>query len=307
MARVITGRETPPVGGHRAGVGGHTPRPDPVGAEIVGTRELRHRHERLHPAGHGVARVRTDVAQQIGVHSHQPSSRTEGTPYLVAVVPAVERRDQILAAVLDPCDRGTETPGHPDRDHILHREAELLAEPSPYVRGHHPEIRLGHTEQVGDDGSYHMGRLDRGCQGDPAGPAVVSSHGPARFQRHGALPTGAEVELDHRLRRPEGFVHPGGSETGIHHHVPRNVVVDGGGSLPHRFGGGDRMVHRVDVHEDLIGNVLRLLGRRGHNHRDRFSHETDLVPGQHRLVNRLVVLPVQHRPGPGGLRPGPPR
>ena len=71
------------------------------------------------------------------------------------------------------------------------------------------------------------------------------------------------------------------------------MVVNGRSSGTYRRGGSGHVWPGLDVHEDLLGGVLGLFGRPGHHHRNWLTDEPDLVAGQHRLVDRAVVVPMQ--------------
>ena len=62
------------------------------------------------------------------------------------------------------------------------------------------------------------------------------------------------------------------------------------------FGGVDHAILRLDVHEDLLGGILRLLGRARHHYRQGLTHEPDLAGSQHRLLDGVEVRPVEQRP-----------
>ena len=60
-----------PIGRHRAGVGGDAAGAHGIGLEVVRARQLGHGHQRLDAAGHGIARIRPDVAPEIGIDREQ--------------------------------------------------------------------------------------------------------------------------------------------------------------------------------------------------------------------------------------------
>ena len=74
------------------------------------------------------------------------------------------------------------------------------------------------------------------------------------------------------------------------------MVVHGRRAGAEGFGGADHPIFRLDVHEDLLGGILRLLGCAGDDYRHGLTHEADLAGGQYRLLDGMEVGPVEQRP-----------
>ena len=200
------------IGRHRAGVGRNAAGAHGIGLEVVRARQLRHGHQRLDAAGHGIARVRPDVAPEIGIDREQTRLGVERATDGVAVIAAVERGREILAAVLDPRDRAAQMSGRPDRHDVFRHERHLLAERAAHVRRHHAQIRLREAEHVGKPGAQHVRHLHRGGERHPTGGRIEGGVRATRFQRQRALAPRADLDLDDlggaRERRGRAGVDP---------------------------------------------------------------------------------------------------
>ena len=141
-----------------------------------------------------------------------------------------------------------------------------------------------------------MRGLDGSGEGGPPRTRVVGGDGASSLQREGVLAPGTQIEVHHHRGAGEDLVHPLGLETGVDDHVVLQVVVNGRSAGADGLGGADHPVLGLDVHEDLLRGILRLLGRARHHHGHGLTHEADLAGSQHRLLDGAEVRAVEQRP-----------
>jgi hypothetical protein len=118
----------------------------------------------------------------------------------------------------------------------------------------------------------------------------------ARFKRRRVLALGADLEPDDLVCLRDGRVEICSLETAFDHDVGRAVVMHArrAGFLRLLRVNDRRQVRNLDRHR--FGDVFGLRGRRRDDGRDRLAGEAHHVGRQDRLLDRLIVELVQHRP-----------
>ena len=243
----------------------------------------------------GIAGIRPDVAPEIGIDREQTRLGVERPAHEVAVIAAVERGREVLAAVLDPRHCAAQMARRPDRHDVFRHERHLLAERAAHVRRHHAQIRLRHAEHVGEPGAQHVRHLHRGGERHPAGGRIEGGVRAARLQRQRALAARADLDLDDLggtgERRGRAGVDPAFDQD-----------VAGGLRMHERRARGER---RVDIDHGILGlevdhhllrQILGLRGRGGDHRRDRLADVADPIRREDGLLDGDVVGPVQQWP-----------
>ena len=284
------------VGSGRGLVGGDGPAPGPVGRDLVDARQLARRHQRLDGGGERERRVGADVAVDVRGQAQDAAVGVERRPHLVALLVAVERGGQVLAAVLDPGDR----PAQPHRGrgdhHFLPADHALEPEPAADVGRDHPDPALGDPERLGDAGPDLVRDLGRHVRDQLVVAVVPFGHAGPALQRQRGHPGAGERAADDDRRGGEDARQRRALEHGqVHHAVAGQLLVDLPGAVRRgRLDAGDGRPRRpVDVQQ--FGGVLGEVGIVGQHHRDRLAGEAHLVAGQHRHRRGHELVPLEHR------------
>ena len=132
---------------------------NPVVGHLVGAGHLAHRHQRLHPPGHRIARPRPHVAGDLGVNRQQPAVGGEPAPDPIDLITAMPRRSEVLRPILDPGDAPPSLHRQPCHHDVFSGQRQLLAESSTDVGRHHVDVGLGDAKKVGDRGPHNVRRL----------------------------------------------------------------------------------------------------------------------------------------------------
>ena len=170
-----------------------------------------------------------------------------------------------------------EAPRRPDEEDVFRDQRHLLAEAAADIGRDDAKLALGHAEAIGDAGAEHVRHLGRAGERDAAGAAVEGGVAAARLERHGVLPARADVDLDHR----RGIGDRLGEALGLDLALDQDVA--GGMGMNERRAGRERGIDidhgvlGIDVDEDLLGDVLRLLAARRDHGRDRLAGEGDMA------------------------------
>src|SRR6516225_12030339 len=112
------------------------------------------------------------------------------------LIAAVKGRNQIFAAVLDPCKAAAELPRQPDQNHIFGRKRHFLAEAAADIRCDYPQIRFGKAENVGNGGASEVRHLRGAGQCRAAGGRIEARVRSARLKRRRVLPMRLRGETD---------------------------------------------------------------------------------------------------------------
>ncbi len=209
-------------------------------------------------------------------------------------VPAVDRADVVLGALLRPLDRASEAPRHGDRDRALAVYLDLRAEATADVRCDHADLRLGDAENELQDETDDVRRLRRRPERDLARGTDLCEHS-TRLDRIRDEPRLVVPARDDDVRRVDRGLHVAcielpdvalvRTEVGVHERcVVRERLLD-------VEDGRERLV--LDLHE--LGRVLRERPGLG----DDDGHPVSLIA---RLVGREWVVRrhldvLGHRPG----------
>ena len=118
----------------------------------------------------------------------------------------------------------------------------------------------------------------------------------ARFKRRRVLAVGADLDADDLVRPRDGRVEIRGLETAFDHDIGRTIVMHARRAGFQRLLRVDnrRQVRNLDRHR--FGDVFGLRGRRRDDGGDRLAGEAHHVGRQDRLLDRLIIELVQHRP-----------
>ncbi len=279
----------PAVGRHDDRVRVERPPLAAVGAGLVGTQQLGRGDD-----GHddAVRRVGAVVVPEAYVQREQAAVVVEADLDLLQLPALVRRRDEVLAAVLDPLDLAVQPPGRPRHQHLLR----------PRVHDLHPETAADH----GRDALDLAGRQPElgGHRCADAGRRL--GRGVDAHRAVGRVPAGVDALALHRHRRAaldvEGEGQPArcGSHRGVD--VADLVEVVGGDVVGdvvvHRAIGSPGVVHPDDRRQDVVGDqhpLRRVLGEvpvAGDHHHHRLPDVVDLVAGERvagaRSVQRRV-------------------
>ena len=194
----------------------------------------------------------------------------------------MDARDEVLAAILHPLHRPTETHRQVPGKHLIGIKVGFRSEPPADLRHDQPQIVLGNAQQLGELGPQQMGKLARGPDGQLSGRHVVVGCQAARLheQRQQALVDQAQ------LHYPVGSRDGGLNIACLSDRAKRDVAV-------HRFVDQravclkrllDVYDHRqwVVVHLDEINRVAGLVRVLGHHTRDGLANTPHGVRRQQR-------------------------
>ena len=200
-AKVITGRDDTAIGRHRAGVRDDAARNAVVGSNLIGARQLGHRHQRLDAAGRWKTGIGADIGDDVRRQRGEPGVLVERAFERDDLIAAVKSGHQIFPPVFGPGHRAAQLPRQPHQDHVFRRQRHLLAEPAADVGRNHAQIGFRHAEHIGDCGPRQMRHLRGAGQRDAARRRVVGGMPGLRLQRRGVLPARQRLEFDPRMRR----------------------------------------------------------------------------------------------------------
>ena len=207
-------------------------------------------------------------------------------------VAAVDRRERVLGALLDPLHRRAEAAGERDGEQLLGVDVELGAEAAADVRGDHAQLRLGHPERGRGEQPQDVRHLRRRPERDVAA-GLRPGDDAARLDRvrdqrrldvavlhdHvGAVVERARSRASRRRRRSCR----GSSWTS----VAPSCAAASTSTID---------VERLVVDLDELGRVDRVRARVGDHDRDAVALVVDLVDGEREVLGALHVL--GHRPG----------
>ena len=216
-------------------------------------------------------------------------SRSAASAEVRGHVAAVGRGGEVLPPGRRPADRPAEVPREPRHQQVLGIEGDLGAEAPAHARGDDVDPRGLEPKVLRDVVAQPVGGLGGAPHGHrPAGRVVGRRHRPG-LHGHRQEPLVAEPRLDDDRRLAEDPrdvpLLPGPSDA----QVGGEVGVDQGGvRRERRLRVGHRRERSV-VHEDQVGGVLRVVGRVGHDDRDRLPHVARAA-GRERQPPRPVDL-----------------
>jgi hypothetical protein len=235
---------------------------------------------------------------------HQRPVLVERDPHGGVLVAGLAGRQQVLAAVLDPLQRGGDLAGREQHAHVLPQGQHLLAEAAAGVAGDHPDAVLGQAEHPGAERPHFVGGLGRGPHRELAAARLPLGHHAAGLHRHGQV----RLLVDRRRGHVGRLVEGRGQHLGRH---PADLPGDIAGlRLVHQvlgLAGGlvvDHRGQRVEVEGHQVDGVLGHIAVDGHDQGDGVAHEADLALRQrrlgrvrhqraHRRVPRLVDVGVE--------------
>ena len=210
------------------------------------------------------------------------------------LVAAMERGDQIFAAVLAPGDACPQLPRQPHQHGIFGGERHFLAETAADVGRDHAQIGFRKIQHIGDGGARQMRHLRRAGERGAAAWRIERRVRGACFQRHRILPARAHIDPDAAMCLSERGVEVGGLDVAIDHDIA--ALMDARRIGRERVA---RIGHRrrfIDFDLDAIGNVLGFGGGRRIDGGNRLADKAHHVFGQKRLLDRPIAEFVQHRP-----------
>ncbi len=120
-----------------------------------------------------------------------------------------------------------------------------------------------------------MGSLGRGCQRQSLRVGIDGHVGAARFERHGALSSGADVNRHDLVGAGERVVDTRGAEGCVDEQVGRHVGMHQRCILRRCVLEVDDGWGFFDVHQHLLRQVLGFFGGVGDDRRDRIAHVGD--------------------------------
>ncbi len=253
-----------------------------------------HRHQRLDPASGWETRISADIGHDVGGKRDELAIGVEGAVQFDALLAAMKRRDQILAAILAPSHAAAQFARQPNQHDIFGGERHFLSEGAADIRRHHAQFGFGKAENVGNSGAREMRHLRGAGQCRAARACVERRMRGARFERRGVLPVGLHSEAN----SPRRLSQDGGEIRGL------KLAVDH--DISHLMHG--RRVRRqcvahvangrqfLDLDLDAIRRIFGLRRCRREHSGDRFADETHHVIRQDWLLDREIIVFVQHRP-----------
>ena len=273
-----------PVGAARGLVGQHHPDPPPVGGHAVRARE--HGRGELGDRDAVGAAVGAVVLDDVVGQAQDPAAGVERGRDAVILLPGVVHRHQVLGPVLGPLDRAAGFHGEPGDQEVLGVELAAHPEPAARVDRVHPDQRLVHAEQVGQQVAVPDRDLGHAEDGERAPVRIGHGQQAARLERHPAVPADGELDPDDVRGSGEGRVGVAvaAGELGRGPLVPvvEITVVEGSARVEH---GG--LVGDVDLHQ--LGGVLAGVRVVADHHGERLADITDGVAGEHRLQEGAEV------------------
>jgi hypothetical protein len=228
------------------------------------------------PTGH---RVRAGVVEVLHIGRDDDAVVVHGQGHVALLLAGVRRRDQVLAPVLRPLDRGAELVGRERDDDLLAADERLQAEAPTDVADLHPDLVLGHPGRPREDLADLVRVLARHPHVEPLIERLPPDDDGAALHGHHRVPV-----LDERLRhdvrrpldhRPTVVRHRHGH---LHHHVAGSVrvhrvpVARQRGVVVH-----DRIERVVVVDLDQFGGVFREVATGGDDQHDRVADEAHVV------------------------------
>ena len=201
-------------------------------------------------------------------------------------VAAVDRRQVVLRALLDPLHRPVQAPGEREREELLRVYVQLRSESASDVRRDDAQLRLVEAERGGGEHTQEVRDLRGRVEGEVSRASRNGKHG-TRLDRVRDEPRLVVASRDDHVRVLELLARRVGVEAPHVALVRAEVGVGERGSVVERRRHvGDR-VERLPVDLDELRGVLRLGARLG----DHDRHSVSLVA---RDVGQRVVRRVLH-------------
>ena len=187
----------------------------------------------------------------------------------------MSRRDQVLAAILDPLDRPAQMPRGEGDQEVLGKALAAQPEPAADIVLDHRDGVLGEPGLTGQRAAYRERRLGRARDGEPL--AVPFGEQAARLHRHRRMPP------DGKAFAPRiGGVREGGCRVALGGAIGNRHVV--GGGIEQR-----RAANRLDVQFNGGRAVFSDRPALRNHHRHRFAHEARDVGRDRRLGEGLEL------------------
>ena len=254
---------------------------------------------RLDGARARIHRVRADAGEVVDLEGADAPVLHHRDAALHDMVAGVDVGDEALQAVGDVLHRTAQELRERRRRHLVGIDVHLDAEGAADVLAHHPHLRLGEAEVLGDDVLHHVRRLGALVDGQAGLAGVpVGDHG-ARLERHAGVAAEAEARLDDGIGIGEGAVDLAGVKVALEGEVVAKLRVDDGrAGVERRRHVGHGLELRVgDL--DLLGRVLGGSTRARNDGRDRLALPAGAVERDRVLRRRLQALEMRQHADPG--------
>ena len=233
-----------------------------------------------------------DAARRIGAvvvdqRAAQPANAAvtlDGNLHVPNLIALLRRRDEMLAAVLDPLDRAAQLPCRESDDHLLRVEHELWAEAAADVGRHDPQPVLVEPEHVAKIAARGMRRLRRRPNRQLLVETVVARHDTATF--HGM---GDAAMLRQRFGEDVRCAGEGAFDVPVREIELRHEIVFGARMRDGRARHQRRaaIVHRRQIpilDGDRVDGILGEIAIVGDHGDDRLADVHDLGSRQHRAM-----------------------
>ena len=223
-------------------------------------------------------RIPAPVADELAAHAENQPVIAHGDVEVDKLLFGLRRRQQMLAAVLDPLDRTAEAQRDRGNGNLFRRRRHLLSKATAHLRRDDAHPRLGQAELARDHRAEEVRHLRRGPHRHLAVCALVVGEHAARFHRRRAVAIVIVAGADHacalegplhvavRLRFAVDLVRAEFLEQ--HHRAGRG----GHGHVGH---GIERLI--LDMRAELLRRILSGVLVSGHDDGHRLADESHLA------------------------------
>jgi hypothetical protein len=198
---------------------------------------------------------------------------------MMALLPRLVGRHQMLAPVLDPFDRPAEPQRRECHEKIFGVKLAADAEAAAGValfQHHGGRVAAEHARQGVSVAVRHLGGA---VEFEHVAGGVEAGERAARLERDGAVPADLEIDLDDRI---------GGGEGGLDIPVAgaqcERLGRQAGRKTARRAAGVEQRRHRLGLDRDEIGGVLGEVRIGGKHCRDRLADVAQPLAGEQRLA-----------------------